>query len=282
MATDPWAQFQADLDAAAKGGGAAPTGGPTAAQALGGNYLAGGKAPTVYWGSTAKNTGGRSEAAQEALPALGFNSKGIREVPLQDAVSDFYNWSDSERQAWGQRLYNLGVIKDPNDYGGMLSAWQDAVQQASNFYTVGGKKVTPWQVVDIMAGPGAHPQGGPTTNTSTSKSFNIPTVEDAHAAAKSVTHALLGRDPDQHELDRLASIMVGYAKKNPSITKTTQTNDGTGNITSSSTSSGGYTASGVQDLLQENVKADPEYGAYQAATSYFGALMSALGVTDHG
>jgi hypothetical protein len=110
----------------------------------------------------------------------------------------------------------------------------------------------------------------------------MPTIEDAHAAAKTVTQALLGRDPDKNEMDRLASIMTGYAQKNPTITKTTQRNDGSGNITSSSTSSGGYTASGVQDLLQENVKADPEYGAYQAATTYYGALMSALGVSDHG
>jgi hypothetical protein len=129
---------------------------------------------------------------------------------------------------------------------------------------------------------GPRPKGGPTTNTSVSKSVNIPTIEDAHAAAKSVTQALLGRDPDKHELDRLASIMTGYAQKNPTITKTTQRNDGTGTSPRRPRRAVATRRPGVQDLLQENVKADPEYGAYQAATTYYGALMSALGVSDHG
>lgn len=266
--------------AALRGGGGGANTGPSASNALGGNFTAGGKQPMVFWGATARNTNTRDSSRDEVLAASGFTRRGIRELPLQEAVADFYNWPDSERQAWGQRLYKLGVLKDPNDYQGMMSAWQDAVQQASNFYTVAGKRVTPWQVVDLMAGGGA--QAHPTTNTSTATSVNVPTVEDAHAAAKTVTQALLGRDPDKNEMDRLASIMTGYAQKNPSVTKTTQTNDGKGNVTSSSTSSGGYSAAGMGDLLQENVKADPEYGAYQAATTYFGALMNAIGVSDHG
>jgi hypothetical protein len=139
-----------------------------------------------------------------------------------------------------------------------------------------GKKVTPWQVLDVVAG-GAGGGPHPTTQTNTSKSFNIPTVEDAHAATRQLFQALMGRDPDHGELDRYASMMTSYAQKHPTVTKQTQTTDIHGNTTSSSTSSGGYSQGGITDMLSQKAKADPEYGAYQAATTYTNALIGALG-----
>jgi hypothetical protein len=274
---DTWDSIVAAAKAAAaNGGGAAQNTGPSASSALGGNYLDGGKAPKVFWGMTPGTSKGahNADSLDRAASELGITPGGVKELSLQDAVSDWYKWSDQERSAFGQRLYKLGLVKDPNDYGAVFNTWQSAVQEASNFYMAAGKKVTPWQVLDVVAGA-----NGPrsTTQTNTSKSFNIPTVEDAHAATKQLFQALMGRDPDHGELDRYASMMTSYAQKHPTVTKQTQTTDIHGNTTSSSTSSGGYSPEGLRDMLGQKAKADPEYGSYQAATTYFNALIGAMG-----
>jgi hypothetical protein len=262
------------------GGGAAKNTGPSAASALGGNYLNGGKAPVVFWGVSPGTSRGahNADSLDRGASELGITPGGAKEVGLQEAVADWYKWSDAERAGFAKRLYGLGLISDPNDlYGqnGAFAGWQNAVQTASNFYMAAGRKVTPWQAVDLMANTAGGPQSK--TQTNTSRSFNIPTVEDAHVATKQIFQALMGRDPDKNELDRYGSMMSAYAQKHPTVTKQTQTTDIHGNTTSSSTSSGGYSAAGVTDMLSDRAKADPEYGSYQAATTYFNALIGAMG-----
>jgi hypothetical protein len=264
------------------GGGAAQNTGPSASGALGGNYLQGGKAPMVYWGANPNmpaNTGDGDPRRAAIAQSRDIAGTSDSTLTLQDAVSDWYKWSDAERAGFAKRLYGLGMISDPNDlYGqsGAFGMWQNAVQTASNFYMAAGRKVTPWQAIDLMANAAG---GGPQskTQTNTSKSFNIPTVEDAHAATRQLFQALMGRDPDENEQDRYASMMTAYAQKHPTVTKQTQTTDIHGNTTSSSTSSGGYSQGGVTDMLSQKAKADPEYGSYQAATTYFNALVGAMG-----
>jgi hypothetical protein len=269
---------QAALNAlAGGGGGAAPQSGPSASNALGGNYTAG-KTPMVFWGAGTKTTVGahNADSRDRAASALGITPGADQTRTLQDAVADWYSWSPSERSAFGQKAYRLGLIKDPNDYGSVFSVWQSSVQEASNFYSFGGKKITPWQALDVIGGSG--PNGGkPTTQTNTSRSFNIPTVQDAHAVTRQMFQSLVGRDPDANELDRYASMMTGYAQKHPTVTKQKQTTDVHGNTTSSSTTSGGYTQAGLQDMLGQEAKADPEYGAFQSATTYMNAMISAMG-----
>jgi hypothetical protein len=253
------------------GGGAAQNTGPSAANALGGNYVDG-KVPMVYWGQgpVVEQTGGRDSERDDVIRRLGIKpATTAKELTVQDAVADWYKWSDQERSAFGQRLYKLGLVKDPHDYGAVFNTWQSAVQEASNFYSFAGKKVTPWQVLDVVAG-GAN---GPRPSTHVEKNFSIPTVEDAHAATKQLFQALMGRDPDHSELDRYASMMTSYAQKHPKITKTVTDIHGNNTVTNS----GGVSDAALGDVLSNQAKADPEYGSYQAATTYFNALIGSLG-----
>jgi hypothetical protein len=125
------------------------------------------------------------------------------------------------------------------------------------------------QAVDILAGN----HKGATGSTQTQKSFVIPTVEDAHAATKQMFQSLMGRGPDENELNRYASMMTAYAQKHPKVTKTVT--DANGNQTT--TSSGGVSDAALGDVMSNQARQDPEYGAYQAATTYWNALQGALG-----
>lgn len=220
--------------------------------------------PKVYFG---KKTTGGYDPARDALIS-GRVTTAPDERDLDSAVNDFYTWSEAERGAWGQRLYKAGMLRDPDDYDGMLKAWQYAVEQAAGMWTHGKKPVTPWQFIDLLDS-GQGPQGGPKTTKSTSKSYQIPSESEARAAITAIFQDQLGRDPTDGELSRYRSMWIGQARQNPATTTTTTTTDPTGNTTSSSTTSGGFDPRGF--LVQE-AQGDPEYGALQSATTYYNVL----------
>ncbi len=262
MPTDPDPLAQLKASGTAGGGSSAPVG-----------------APQVFLGQSAVMT------ARETADgfAHGNLQKTMQEklTTIDGAKSQWFVMSDAERTAIATRLYRAGVISAPT-YAAAQSKWFDAVEQAAGFYGA-GKKVTPWQMLDVFEGGasaggrgGGGAAAGPRTTTSTSKSVDLPTAAQATEAVKAIFQDKLGRDPDDGELSRYSGIITAGAKASPTITKTTQTVDANGNSTSSSTSSGGFTQTDAQHLLTEQAEKDPEYGAYQAATFYHDTLLRAL------
>ena len=227
--------------------------------------------PRVYFGKSF--TYDRSDRTTTKTPSDDTDS-------VDGGISRWYQMSDQERASIGVRLARAGVLDSASDYQGAFKAWQYAVQEAGNFYTAtGGKrKVTPWDMLSLLEDNAAAAGGskGPKTTKQTSTSTNIPSPLDAEAAVKTIFQEGIGRDPSKGELARYSSLLIGKAKANPSITNSTQTVDANGNVSQSSTSSGGLSAAGAQQALMNEVQADPEYGSYQAATTYYGALLKAI------
>lgn len=234
-----------------------------------------------------------SSSSQEALVYLGNTGRYVgstfesqdRLLPISQAEMEIYSWSDAERRQWGKRLYGAGLVNDPNDFDGQLKAWSYAVKQAAGFNNSSNpayKKLTPWGVIDLLEEQGAFDQSLAERNkalqptTSTSRSINaIPDRSDAEAAIKTLFSEQLGRDPEDGELDRYTSMMLSKMRADPGGTTTVSTsNPVTGQSTSKSTSTAGFNPT---SMLEDKVKGDPEWGAYQAATTYFNALQSAIG-----
>lgn len=223
----------------------------------------------VYLGTTGRYVGSMFESSD-------------KRVSVDAAKMDIYSWSDEERAQWGKRLYGAGVIEDPADWAGMTKAWSYAVDQTAGFNAGGKPNMTPWSFIDLLEQQGAFDKNleerkkATEPRTSTSTSINaIPTRSDADAAIKTLFREQLGRDPEDGELDRYASMMLSKMRANPGSSTTVSTTDPvTGNSTSRSTSVGGFNPT---SMLEDKVKADPEWGAYQAATTYFNALQGALG-----
>jgi hypothetical protein len=209
-----------------------------------------------------------------------------------EAAYDIYGWSDAEKKAWGNRVYSLGMTSDPYDWDGMVKAWGWAVDQAAGLHDA-GKNVTPWGFVSMYekertdAGLGLNPSTGytgPRTQTNTNTAVNLPSQSDAEAAVTQLFQEQVGRKPTDNELARYSSTLIGGYRDHPQTTTTTTTNTptsfaGDGSVidsdtSTSSTSTGAFNPSG---MLQKKVEADPEYGAYQAATTYFNALMQVIG-----
>lgn len=217
-------------------------------------------------------------------------------VPLylteDQAVEKLAELNDTELAALGQRMYRAGMISDPASIKAITSGWAELVQIAALKLQGANRHVTPWQVLDLQeamtldAGTGPAGQGvgggggykGPRSLTKREKNFTIPTAEEADSITRTMFQNLLGRDPDEAEMGRYRSLLIGKAKQNPQVTTTTQKFDAFGNtVDTSSTSAGGFTATMAQESVRDKAQADPEYGAYQAATTYMNALQQAIG-----
>lgn len=217
-----------------------------------------------------------ASAAQDPPVYVGFHgeheAQGPGTLPASSVLAQFYQWDDTERAQWGKRLYTAGLIKDPNDWDGQLAGWKAAVQGASDYYVSAGKHITPWGFMDLKQEQAAGP---PQPHTSTSTSVNLPSKSDAAAAIQAMFKNELGREATDGEIDRYSSMMLAQYRKNPNKTVTTSTTNADGtNTTSNSLQSGGFNPQG---WLEDQAQADPEYGAYQASTTYFNALQQAIG-----
>lgn len=225
----------------------------------------------------------------------------------QSAVLAPTQWDDNQLR----EFVNKGIInKIPGFDVGMglpqiQSAWQNMVQ-ASILFNQGlkpGQK--PWSPMDVMdtwsnqkGKFGTKRDGdwiydvatgerikyvGPTSKTTTSKSIDLSSPEQAQALITQVLREALGRAPSTKELAKFRSTIAGYEKANPTITTTTQQlspNLATGQVdvtSQSSTTSGGVTDAARAALVQEPTMETKEYGKYQAGTTYFNALMQMIG-----
>lgn len=200
-------------------------------------------------------------------------------VTLTAAKQNFYAWSPAEQQAWANKMYRAGLINDPGNYDAALAQWTSAVEFAAGQYTYGQKRITPWDVMQDRLGLSrvAGNGNGPRTTTSTSTARQVLSNGDADTMIKAIFQSQLGRDPDKGELSRYRSMLINKVDANPQVSTTTTNYDGKGNQTSNTVTRGGVNQSELQGMVSDKNQADPEWGAYQAATSYMGALENLLG-----
>ena len=242
--------------------------------ASGGGLGAAKQGPTVYLGQSGKYLGSTFVQTDKRLS-------------VDQAKSDIYSWSDEERTQWGKRLYGAGLLDDANDWDGMIKAWGYAVEQTAGLNAGSKPNLTPWNFIGLLEQQGAFKENlaarakrdnaeaealRRASMKHVSTSYNaIPDRSDADAAIKTLFREQLGRDPEDGELDRYASMMLRKMKADPG--KSVSVSDPvTGTTTSRS-----YAGFNPAGMLEDKVKADPEWGAYQAATTYYNALQGAIG-----
>lgn len=194
---------------------------------------------------------------------------------VKDLSNEYYGWSDTQK---GQFRAKLGLIDKsaltaPDST--IAQAWGDYVQQSAN-YLAGGVTVTPFDILskDIAtkSSPAASLAGKKTqTTTDTSLTSRV----DADAIFKSAAQSLLGRAPTANESAAFASLLNSQESANPTkATITTTTNDQGDTTDTQRTTTGGVSSAAAQLIAQNQANKNPEAGAYQAATTYMGALMN--------
>ena len=198
-------------------------------------------------------------------------------ITPDQAVAKFYDLTPEQQRALGTSLYRAGVISDPKDFQQVQSAWTNAVKMSVNA-TATGKQLSPWDSLNMMMTYNTGANGGALNakpKQTTETSVNIPNPADAKVLINGIFQSAMGRDPTDQELAKYTALVTGAAQKNPSKTTTTYSYDTNGQtIGSNRVTSGG---TNLQQVALDKAKADPQYGAYQAATTYFNALIGAIG-----
>jgi len=240
-------------------------------------YL-GRKAPaaeTYGYGAGSTHPGPYAEGYQPAMTTGIFGNSVDDTSTLNEVTQQYYNWDVATKNKFITQLNLAGFNASGMSDSQLASAWADYAGQSAKYYNNGsGQKLTPWDILakDMTMRESAQPR----TVTSTSSSSNLSTGEDAHAIFYQAAQSLLGRDPTKTEISSFQKKLNSYENANPTVTTTTQNYVGQDLKSQSSTTKGGVSADTRNMMAMENAKAEPEFGAYQAATTYMDALMKTI------
>lgn len=256
----------------------------------------------VYMGQTPrKNTAlGIMKSAQDSLtehadktPLFG-NEDNI--LSWDDAIGEFYRWTDAERDKWKHQLIDLGFKESDLTASKLRDLWVTATQEAGNYYTLGGKNVTPFDAAKILwegesdSAKTARGNGFTGTKAYNSTSSNSNTTltnqSDARALVLDVFQRMLGRNATDDEVKQLTVHLNDAEKANPQyshsstdVSSTYLDGDLTNQVSNTTSSNGG--GLNQRQTLEDEIIQMPEYGAFQAATTYMGYLRDMLGGLTH-
>jgi hypothetical protein len=230
------------------------------------------KDPTVYLGMKPHENMPGNTSYYQALGS-GYYDETAK---LSDVKAQYFNWDPATRNKFLTQLnlagYDTTQLRDDQ----VAQLWAGYAEQAAAYYSA-NNKLTPW---DILAKDRAARESymkTPRSVTQTSTNQNLSSREDAHALFLQAAQSLLGRDPTQAEISAFQKSVNAYEKAHPTVTTTTSNYIGDQLKSQSSNTTGGVTDAARGLMATEDIKRDPEFGAYQAATTYFDAMMAEIG-----
>lgn len=203
---------------------------------------------------------------------------GTSKTYTQSEVLDFY-WRFNVNEKASLDAYISRMGGDPSKMSSIQKAdvWADLVA-ASVYYQRNGKPTfDPWAVAMMEMWGDDKDRSKPKTTTSTSKVVDLTNRADAEAILYQASRTLLGRAPTADETTSFLNNLNSTEKANPTVTTTTTTTAGTGEVTNQDVQrSGGVSDAAKAMQAQKESQANPEYGAYQAATTYYNDFMSMI------
>lgn len=201
-----------------------------------------------------------------------------KSAKLSEVADQYYDWDAKTKNKFLSQLglagYDVTKMKD----GDIAQMWGTYAEQAAAYYKAGrGQRLTPWDILAKDRAQRESQQATPRSVTQTSTSYDMSTQQDAHAIFMQAAQSLLGRDPTKSEVATFRRAVNAYEKANPTVTTATTNYMGDEVTGQTSTTTGGVKDSARSLMAMEDVKADPEFGAYQASTTYFDAMMEMIG-----
>lgn len=211
---------------------------------------------------------------ERAGETLGYTNPMTRSVT--DFVKDYYRWSDEDKLKLRNQLGLLDKSALTATDDQIAQAWASYVQQSANNLDA-GVSLTPWDILakDIAVRGKAASLAG--TKSRTTTDTNLTSQADAAAIFRTAAQSLLGRAPTTQEINQFRSTLNAQERANPVTSTITTTTNEQGDVTNESrVSQGGISSAAAADMAKENAKLNPEYGAYQAATTYHNAMMQMI------
>lgn len=240
--------------------------------AYGNSSQGGTKDPMIYLGTVKHQEMPGSSGYYQALASGQYDDT----KKLSEVAGQYYTWDDGTRNKFLSQLNLAGYDTTKMTDSQIAQMWAGYAEQAGKYYA-NGSKMTPWDVLAKDRQAREAYMNTPRTVTQTSTNYDMSTRGDAHAIFLQAAQSLLGRDPTKAEIGSFQRALNDYEKAHPTVTTTTSNYLGDQLQSQNSTTKGGVKDSTRQVMATEDVKKDPEYGAYQAATTYFDAMMQMIG-----
>lgn len=199
-------------------------------------------------------------------------------MSTDQAVGKFYTMSESERDRLRTKMIGAGMLDEDATFDETVAAWAKVVDRAADWQSFAPDKgYTPEDIIDLQfGGPDGSP-AAPRTKTVVENQRTLTSNDDARALLRNMMRRDLGRTPSEKEVDDFQAKLNEAQTKNPYTRTTTTTYGADGSATGSeTTTTGGIDEGGFADSYLENTDPESEYGRYQAATTYFNALMQAI------
>lgn len=206
-------------------------------------------------------------------------------MKIQDVMYQFWardqKWVDqlADKLVKANMLPSVNVTRSDVWEAFRSNILMDAAQQYASNPT---KAPTVEQVLQSFmkrpVGDASSTQDKPKQYTTTNKQTNLSDPTEADSVFVQALQQRLGRAPTDAEKHTFLAALNAAQRANPSVTNTQYTLDpktGGYNTTVGTTSGGVNPGQFADDFTMKNNK--QEYGAYQAATTYFDAMMGALG-----
>lgn len=248
------------------------------------------KTEKEYAGPFMQRPGMGDEFPSQTKKAVVKKGKQDKSVTIQQALSQPYGWDEDKVSKTIAEMNKSGF--KVTSFDDMVNVWGQLVTRASGMYAYseGKNKVSPWDVLSMyghesmaankqldLLSQESNPLAN-ATRTTVQKSVSDISQGDAWSVLQNSLSQMLGRDPSDRELRDFAYRMNQLAAKNPTVTRQTTKYDKNGNpVNSSSHTSAGFDANDLAEAAYNKAQSDPNYGEYQAASTYFNAALSALG-----
>jgi hypothetical protein len=273
-----------------------------------------GKYQRVYWGTDSghPSTPGHKPLVDKETGAIyagkmtgggtpGTSGRGDKVLTVQEALNQPATWDAAQIKSAIAKMQAAGYV-GVNDFQTMDAVWKRLVyRSAASYGTVNADgspqaKLTPWDVLSLdqrlgLQADGTQMQlgvsGGRFTGQRTTDVTKTVNDLDKGAVWSKISDAmtqLMGRAPTDRELRDFSYRMNQMAAADPQITKTiTDYQNGVRQGSQSEIVQAGFSPSTSlmkEDLQQQATnyaKAQPDYGAYQAAVPLYNAAIQAVG-----
>lgn len=221
--------------------------------------------------------------AYEHGPAGARIGRGQGFDTISNLTGQFYGkWSNAKINSLAQKLAAAGWIQ-PGDVGNVaaVGAAYEKLLQLTATMNANGRMVTPTDVLNryLGGGGGAGGAGGrPSSYSETTKEVNLTNPKTARALMIQTLQQRLGRDPSAAEQHGFLAAIHQAEREDPTVrTSNYKLNPATGQYETTSTTTKGGVDEGAFASDFGSKHNQKEYGAYQAATTYFNALMQEVG-----
>lgn len=209
-----------------------------------------------------------------------FGMVYTEQMTIQEALDLFWRFTDSQANSFNNFIAGSGGDLSKMTTKKKFDIWKQYVETAFS-YQQNGKNYSPWAVMFMeLAEKGRLKEeelSKAKTTTATQTTVDLSSPEDAEAILFQASQTLLGRAPTADEIGRFSASINQYERANPSFVTTTSTTDEEGRIVSQDVERTGGTTDAARSLMaQQEAQANPEYGAHQAATTYYDAMMQML------